>query len=49
MKDKKYTRALICNTVRQLIEEMNKLEIQQKDIVSLIKDNNNFILIYYGE
>lgn len=34
-------------TVREVVNTVNELGIKHEDIVSLIKDNSQFILIYY--
>lgn len=40
--------ALYGDTIRNVVKQANELNIQREDIVSLIKDNGQFILTYYA-
>ena len=39
--------ALISNTIRGIIKTANEKGIKKEDIVSLLKENGQFILIYF--
>lgn len=40
-------KALTTNTLRELIKEVNELNIKKEDVVSIIKDGGQYYLIYY--
>lgn len=42
-----YMTALPSPTLRGLIESVNKLSIAKSDIVSILKEHEQFILLYY--
>ena len=48
-KKKKVMAAITDSTIRGIINRANKLQIQKESYVSLMKDNGQFILIYYIE
>lgn len=48
MKNTHYMTALHASTVRDLIEQVNRHHIRQSDIVSILKENEVFILLYYS-
>ena len=48
-KKKKVMAAITDNTIRGIINRANELQIQKENYVSLMKDNGQFILIYYIE
>ena len=37
----------VATTIREIVKSVNEEEIKKEDIVSLFKDNGQFILIYY--
>lgn len=39
--------AVICNTLREIIEFLNKEKIPKEDIVNIFNNGNKFILIFY--
>ena len=39
---------LISTTIRDLVRQVNELKIQRDNIITIIKDNNQFFLIYYN-
>ncbi len=39
--------ALSANTIRDIVNLSNELNIKREDIVSLLKENGQFILVYY--
>lgn len=46
-KDGKVITALTSSTVRGIVDGARELSIQREDIVSLVKEGNQYILIYY--
>ncbi len=47
MKKNKNMVAIYDFNLRNLIKNANELGIQKDDIVSLVKDNDSYVLIYY--
>lgn len=39
--------AIAANTIREIVKIVNKEEIKKEDIVSLLKENSQFVLVYY--
>lgn len=39
--------ALAANTIREIVRLANEEEIERDDIVSLLKENGQFVLVYY--
>ena len=39
--------ALTANTIREIVRTANEEEIKREDIVSLLKENGQFVLVYY--
>ena len=39
---------LISTTIRDLVRQVNELKIQRDSIITIIKDNSQFFLIYYN-
>ena len=39
--------AIICDTLREVIEFLNKEKIPKEDIVNIFNDGRKFILIFY--
>lgn len=39
--------ALAANTIREIVRTANEEEIKREDIVSLLKENGQFVLVYY--
>ena len=39
---------LISTTIRDLVRQVNELKIQRDNIITIIKDNSQFFLIYYN-
>ena len=39
--------AIMDNTLRGIVRISNELNIKREDIVSLLKENGQFVLIYY--
>lgn len=46
-KNGKVITALTSSTVRGIVDGARELSIQREDIVSLVKEGNQYILIYY--
>lgn len=46
---KEFMTALTANTVRELVRYVNELEIKKNDIVTILKENSQFILVYYKQ
>lgn len=44
-----YMAALHSTTLRSLIEAVNKAEIKKEDIITILKENETFVLIYYAK
>lgn len=42
-------RILIAKTLRNLIEQMNENKITKANVISLIKDNEQYVLVYEKE
>lgn len=42
-------RYISANTIRELVERVNKLRIVQSQIVSLTKEDSMWVLIYYDQ
>lgn len=47
MKDKEL-KVLTAGNIRQLITGANNMKIVKEDIVSILKEEGQFLLIYYG-
>lgn len=43
-----YLTALPATTIRDLIDQVNSADIQKEDIVTILKENETFILLYYA-
>lgn len=39
--------AMTANTIREIVRTANEEEIKREDIVSLLKENGQFVLVYY--
>lgn len=39
--------AIAANTIREIVKIANEEEIKKEDIVSLLKENSQFVLVYY--
>lgn len=39
--------AIINNTIRGIVKDANELGIKREDIVSLLKENGQFVLVYF--
>lgn len=39
--------AIAASTIREIVRKANEKEIRQEDVVSLVRDGNQFVLIYY--
>lgn len=39
--------AITGNTIRDIVRLANELEVSRADVVSLLKDNGQFVLVYY--
>lgn len=39
--------AMAANTIREIVRTANEEEIKREDIVSLLKENGQFVLVYY--
>lgn len=39
--------AMAANTIREIVNLANEKQIEKEDIVSLLKENGQFVLIYY--
>lgn len=46
-KNGKIMTALVSDTIRGIVNRANKLSIKREDIVTLTKEGNEYILIYY--
>ena len=42
-------KTLCSSNIRELVSQVNKLNIKKEDIVSLCKETEQYILIYYGK
>lgn len=40
-------KVLISTTIREMVKNVNELEIDKSDIVSFLKEGEQFMLIYY--
>ena len=49
MEGKKAMAVLQAYSMRNLVEQVNKNEIQKEDIVQLVKEHDTFFLIYYKQ
>lgn len=47
MKNDKYMSVLTDTTIRGIVNTVNKENIKKEDIVSLLKENGQFMMIYY--
>ena len=47
IKNGKVMTAITSSTIRGIVKSANKLSIKREDIVSLTKENNEYILMYY--
>lgn len=45
--DNRVMAVLITATIRNIVEEVNNRDIKKDNIVSLLKENGQYILIYY--
>lgn len=39
--------AIATNTIREIVKTANEQGIKREDIVSLLKENSQFVLVYY--
>ena len=39
--------ALAANTIREIVRYANEVGVKREDIVSLLKENGQFVLVYY--
>lgn len=39
--------ALAANTIREIVRCANEVGVKREDIVSLLKENGQFVLVYY--
>lgn len=39
--------AIAANTIREIVKTANEEGIKREDIVSLLKENSQFVLVYY--
>lgn len=39
--------ALAANTIREIVRTANEEGVKREDIVSLLKENSQFVLVYY--
>lgn len=39
--------ALAANTIREVVKYANEVGVKREDIVSLLKENGQFVLVYY--
>lgn len=39
--------AIAASTIREIVRKANEKEIRQEDVVSLVRDGNQFVLVYY--
>lgn len=49
VKDGKVMTAISSTNIRQLVTKANNLNVKREDIVSLVKENGSFILVYYKD
>ena len=49
VKDGKVMTAISAANIRQLVVRANNLNVKREDIVSLVKENGSFILVYYKD
>lgn len=42
-----YMTAFAENSIRAIVDKVNELEIKKEDIVSLLKEGNQYFLVYY--
>ena len=49
IKDGKVITAISAANIRQLVTKANNLNVKREDIVSLVKENGSFILVYYRD
>jgi hypothetical protein len=47
-KNGKVITAIVSPTIRGIVTTARKLSIQREDIVTLTKEGNEYILVYYG-
>lgn len=47
VENKKVMSALAAVTIREIVKLSNELDIKKEDIVSLLKENSQFVLVYY--
>ena len=45
--NKKTMDALLCRTLRELVDTVNTKSIQKEDIVQIVSNNGNYALLYY--
>lgn len=38
---------IVANTIREIVKTANESKIKKDDIVTILKEGNQFILIYY--
>lgn len=46
-KEGKLLHATKSSTIRELVNKTNKLQIPKEDIVTIIQENNQYVLLYY--
>lgn len=39
--------ALAANTIREIVRYANEIGVKREDIVSLLRENSQFVLVYY--
>lgn len=39
--------AMAANTIREIVKTVNEEGVKREDIVSLLKENGQFVLVYY--
>lgn len=39
--------AIAASTIREIVRKANEKEIRHEDVVSLVRDGNQFVLVYY--
>lgn len=39
--------ALAANTIREIVRYANEVGVKREDIVSLLRENGQFVLVYY--
>ena len=49
IKEGKVITAISAANIRQLVTKANNLNVKREDIVSLVKENGSFILVYYRD